>query len=553
MWRFLGNRAPAVWILSIIGALGLSTTTIVAPPTGWADGDVSRPLGLQTSIDPEGVIQNVHGQLAQLSQTEDQSLPGESGDSGTEAQSQDPMEEVESPTGRSSDVESRFPGAEVKTEPKDMLERTGGMPMEVPEELDVGRDAREAAILRRQQLLNRFNPAIGFVIEPIFNYKQRVQTFNDGDGANARGNGDDTVGDRLPAGFSAALRTIELFAAADVDPFARAYVIAAGHGEAIGSKGSEEFLKAVFEIEEAAIQTTSLPANLSVRGGRFFADWGYLGRRHAHDLPQITRPPSLGHLYNTNQTDGLEVSWLAPTNLYLQLTGGWGFNFGILGEDPVTQRRQNVLQGNVVFGTARTYYDLNDDNNFELGFSWLYSPSSRVPAAETVALMAVDENTPIDRHTLDIDFHYRWYPLGRGLRQSLSLHGEVIYDFGQGRRDVFGNTVSQGAWGGYAYAEYRISKRWRPGFRFDYYTMPSEPAIVTNPFTGLQGSTVNSTGSRTRVNTWTPYITFYPSEFQRFMLEYNYSSHGNATSTSEFLFQWEVVIGSHQHGFTERD
>lgn len=461
--------------------------------------------------------------------------------------------EAEAPKERRSELESRFPGAEVKTEPKDLQERTGGMPMEVPRELDLGRDARERAILRRQQLLNRFNPALGFVIEPIFNYKGRVQTFNAGDGANARGKGDDTVGNKLPANFSAALRTIELFAAADVDPFARAYVIASGHGEAVNDRGSGDFLQAVFEIEEAAIQTTSLPGNLSVRAGRFFADWGYLGRRHGHDLPQIDPPPSVAHLYDVNRTDGVEVSWLAPSTFYVQLTAGWGFGFGRLGEDPLTQRRQQIINGNLLFGSARTYVDLDDDNNIEVGISGLYTPQSRVPEAGTTALLAVDENTPIDRHAIDIDIHYRWYPLGRGLRQSLSIHGEVLWDFGQGRRDVFGNTVSQGAWGGYAYAEYRISKRWRPGFRFDYYQLPSEPALVTNPFTGLQGSTVNASGNRTDVTTYSPYVTFYPSEFQRFILQYNYAEHGNATSTNTVLFQWEVVIGSHQHGFTERD
>ena len=113
----------------------------------------------------------------------------------------------------------------------------------------------------------------------------------------------------------------------------------------------------------------------------------------------------------------------------------------------------------------------------ELGFSWLYAPQARVPEARTIALLAVDENTPIDRTTLDIDFHYRWYPLGRELRQSLTVHGEVFYDFGTGRRDIFGSTVSQGGWGntpmrniesvsvgdrgfGLIITSFRVSRRW---------------------------------------------------------------------------------------------
>ena len=466
---------------------------------------------------------------------------------------ENPFEEVDSKTGKSVDIEQRFPNVKTKAEPTDMLERVGGMPLEVPRELDIGRTPQMRAKLRRQQLLNRFNPALGFVFEPVFSYKNRLQTFNGGGGANARGNGDDAVGNALPGGFSAALRTIELFAAADVDTYARAYVIATGHGEAVGEAGSEEFLKASFEIEEAAIQTTSLPYNFSIRGGRFFADWGYLGRRHAHDLPQIDPPPSFSILYDRNRTDGLEVSWLSPSETYLQINAGWGFNFGQLSEDALAQRRQQINHGNNFFGVIRTYKDITDDHNVELGFSWLYGAQVRVPEAETAALLAIDSNTPIDRTTLDIDFHYRWYPLGRGLRQSLAIHGEVFYDFGQGRRDIFGNTVAQGAWGGYTYAEYRITKQWRPGFRFDYYQLPSEPALVFNAGSGQFGSTANANGSRTDVRTWSPYVTFYPSEFHRFILEYEYSSYGNATSANGVFFQWEVVIGSHQHGFTERD
>lgn len=448
-------------------------------------------------------------------------------------------------------LENRHPGAKSSAKPKDLLDRTGGMPMDVPPVLDIGETPREKGILRQQQILNRFNPAFGVVFETIAGYTQRRMRFVDGDGDDAGGE----VGTKLPAGFSSALRTIELFAAADVDPFARAYLIASGHAEGVNSRGSEEFGKAVFEIEEAAIQTTSLPYNLSIRGGRFFADWGYLGRRHAHDLPQIDIPPTLAlYMGNGNRTDGVELSWLAPTDTYLALTAGYGFNFGFVGEGPLSNIRTQVIQGSTVFGSLRTYKDLTDDHNVELGFSFLYTPQSRVPEAGELAFLAVDEDDPIDRHTFNVDFHYRWYPLGRGLRQSLSFHGEILYDFGQGRRSIFGKTKSRGAWGGYAYAEYRLNKQWRPGFRFDYHQMPSEPALITNPKTGNPGSTVNTSGKRTSAVTYSPYVTFYPSEFQRFVLQYNHSRYGNTFDPqNQVLLQWQVVIGSHQHGFTERE
>ena len=457
----------------------------------------------------------------------------------------DPVDPPESASNSTEQDPTRVEGPE----PKDLIERIGGMPMNVPSALNNPVDPRQQAILQRQRVLNKFNPALGVVFEPIYGYSRHRQRFVSGDGPDA---GRET-GTRLPKDSSAALRTIELFAAADVDTFARAYMIASGHAEAINESGSEEFGKASFEIEEAAIQTTSLPFNLSVRGGRFFADWGYLGRRHAHDLPQIDVPPSLQQLFLNNRTDGLEVNWLVPVPFYFNLSAGWGYNFGQLGEGPLAPFQQQVAHGDVLFGSARTYFDLDDDHNIELGFSGLYTPNSNVPEAEETALLAVDSDDDIDRYVLNWDFHYRWYPLGRGLRQSLSLHAEILYDWGQGRRDELGRTGSQGAWGGYTYLEYRISKRWRPGFRFDYHQLPSEPALVSNPFSGRVGSTANSKGERTDVRTYSPYITFYPSEFQRFVLQYNHSSWGNAKNNDQVVFQWQVVIGSHQHGFTERD
>ena len=539
---------------SKIGAMALTLvclTSTVSPLAAFGKQSIVEPLELKTASHDLNVmrkLREIRMKLAQLSRDQigvrsDKTKAVKSGESS------ESMTEVQSPTGKSTTIQGRFPGADVPAEPKDMLERVGGMPLDVPQELDLGVDPREQAILKRQRLLNRFNPAIGFVIEPIAGYSKRRQRFNSGDGRDAGR----PVGTFFPSNVSAALRTVEIFASAEVDPFARAYIIASGHSESVNNKGSEDFSKSQFEIEEAAIQTTSLPFNFSVRGGRFFADWGYLGRRHLHDLPQIDEPPSLNQLYSRNQLDGIEVTWLAPTPIFLQFTAGYGAFFGQLSEEPLASFQQQVIQGNTVFGSIRSYYDITDDHNIELGFSGVYSPQGQVPEAQDRALLGVTSDESISRYTLDLDFHYRWYPLGRGLRQSFSVHGEVLYDWGQGRRDQRGSITSRGAWAGYAYGEYRISKRWRPGFRFDYYQLPSEPALVFNQFSQAFGSTANSSGSRTDVKTYSPYITFYPSEFQRFILQYNHQSYGNASNQDQVLLQWEAVIGSHQHGFTERD
>ena len=366
---------------------------------------------------------------------------------------------------------------------------------------------------------SQFNPSLTLSIDTIASYKSRSQTFNLGDGSggpqDANSGGANAVNNPRPAGADFNLRSAELFISADVDPFARAYAVINASADAAGND------EATLAVEEAAIITTRLPYNLTVRGGRFFANFGTLAHRHAHDLPFVDRPPSLDvFVGGESQTNGVELSWLAPTPFYLRFTGAVGNKFGGDTIDPVATTASRPIKGLTYMGRLQTYFDITDDHNVEFGTSIAETPNAddgdpRVPTAPTGRY---------ERRLVGLDFKYRWYPLGRGLRQSLTVAGELLHDVGEavgggGRRvDIFGNPVRQGAWGGYVYAEYRLSKQWRPGFRFDYFQEVSEPGLVTGTATaatGLFGSTRNETGHRTDNRTWSPYLTWMPSEFQR--------------------------------------
>src|SRR5205085_5100667 len=105
-------------------------------------------------------------------------------------------------------------------------------------------------------------------------------------------------------------RAAELGLSASVGPFARGYAIITGTPDG-------------FDVEEAAIVTTSLPWNLTVKGGRFFADFGRLSTFHDHDLPFVNRPLVLDqYVGGESQADGLEVNWLVPISHYVSLTAG---------------------------------------------------------------------------------------------------------------------------------------------------------------------------------------------------------------------------------------
>src|SRR5213593_4719939 len=408
---------------------------------------------------------------------------------------------------------------------------------------EVEAKANAALEASKKTFASQFNPAISLGIDTIGSYKSNAQGFNSGNGSQAGAR----INNTRPAGADFNLRSAELFISADVDPFTRAY--ATINASADANPGAND--EATLSVEEAAIVTTRLPYNLTVRGGRFFADFGVLPHRHDHDLPFVDRPPSLAAFVGSEaQTNGVEVSWLAPTPFFLRASGTVGNKLGADFQDGVSNANSRPIRGLTYMGRLQTYFDINDDNNVELGGS-----IAEAPNAEDFKNIG-----RFERRLVGMDFKYRWYPLGYGVRQSLTVAGELLHDVGDGdpvnggpRIDVFGNPVRQGAWGGYVYAEYRLSKQWRPGVRFDYFQLQSEPLLVTNPFTGLPASTLNATGHRTDNRTWTAYLTWFPSEFQRLRLQYNRSDRGNAQDANEFFLQWTAFLGSHSHGFSERE
>ena len=87
------------------------------------------------------------------------------------------------------------------------------------------------------------------------------------------------------------------------------------------------------------------------------------------------------------------------------------------------------------------------------------------------------------------------------------------------------------AWGMYSYAEAKLTRVLYTGFLFQY----------------LQAidRTQNNTDS------YSPYLTIWPSEFQRVRLQYTYQDVPQ-NHESQFFLQWTVILGSHVHGFRDR-
>lgn len=74
------------------------------------------------------------------------------------------------------------------------------------------------------------------------------------------------------------------------------------------------------ELEEAWVQTRTLPAGFQMRAGRFASQIGYLNELHPHADDFVERPLLYrAFLGNHWFDDGVRLNWVAPTPFYLRL------------------------------------------------------------------------------------------------------------------------------------------------------------------------------------------------------------------------------------------
>src|SRR5438128_5623482 len=224
---------------------------------------------------------------------------------------------------------------------------------------------------------SQFNPAIGLILDNVFSYSEK---------------------DRGDFEFRAA----ELGVSASVDPFARGYAIITGSPDG-------------FDVEEAAIVTTSLPYNLTLKGGRFFADFGRLSKFHDHDLPFVNRPIALDRFVGGEaQSDGVELNYLLPTSQYVTLTAG-AYNKMGAGNTRVDNTVARDFSQFTYLGRASTFFSLTDANSLDLGTSLAYTPEVKLDGGAS-------------RHLAGVDLTYRYIPLSQASYRGLIWGSEFLYN-----------------------------------------------------------------------------------------------------------------------------
>jgi len=314
------------------------------------------------------------------------------------------------------------------------------------------------------------------------------------------------------AGGNFNFRSAELGLAASVDPYARMYSFIVGSNNGV-------------EVEEAAAITTSLPWNLTAKGGRFFADFGRLPKNHPHEYAFVNTPLSIERMVGgESKADGVEINYLFPMPFFLRATLG-GYNKIGEGNERLDDTKSRAWSRFTYLGRLNTYFDVSDNHSIELGSSLAYTPSVRVAGDPSGG----------DRTLAGIDLTYRYQPLDSTTYQGLTIGSEL---FTNSERVIRPSDLikREQSFGGYSYAELKLNRSWSTGFLFDY--APS----------------IESPGKKTL--SYSPFLTWNLSEFNRLRFQYSFFDdkvrEEKADRGNQFFLQWTTIIGAHTHGFRGR-
>lgn len=209
-------------------------------------------------------------------------------------------------------------------------------------------------------------------------------------------------------------------------------------------------------IEEAFVDTTALPAGFALRMGRFFSNIGYLNNHHAHADKFTDRPLAYqAFLGNQYGDDGVQLRWIAPSDLFIELGGevlrGGGFPSGGAARNGV--------------GVATAFAHVGGDIGVES--SWLAGLS-------VLRSRTMDGDDGFSGHaTVYIaDATWKWAPDGNTKDGGVEIRGEYFIDDRDGRYVDPEDPATDLVWdgrrrGAYVEGVYRINRNWDTGYRYD--------------------------------------------------------------------------------------
>jgi hypothetical protein len=295
------------------------------------------------------------------------------------------------------------------------------------------------------------------------------------------------------------------------------------------------------ELEEAFLQTTSLPAGLQIKAGQFFDAFGRINPTHPHTWEFADSPLVNGRLLGPDGLRGVgaQISWTIPLSWYSQALlavqngrGSTGYSFRNPGDNGIfygrltNDREARGLRDLIFVPRWENSFNLSETQTVLLGASGAFGSNETGPHSRTQIYGG--------------DFLYKWKSArAEGGFPFLKWQTEVMYrrfEAGRGVDDSFPVSEIFHDWGMYSQVLWGFKKGWVAGIRGDYLHM--EDSAFTDDFARQSRSRISAN------------LTWYPTEFSKLRLQYNHdfleeNEFFASRDVDSVFFQFEFILGAH--------
>ena len=336
--------------------------------------------------------------------------------------------------------------------------------------------------------------------------------------------------DPIQRGFT--VQNVELTLQGAVDPFFEAFATIVFQ--------LDRDAETNVELEEAWLQTTSLPWGLQIKAGQFLSPFGRLNQTHPHAYDFADAPLVNARILGPDglRSAGVQIAWLAPLPWFSELAvaaqngnGETGYLFRNRGDDDLFYGRATLdreLRGPqdlVYVGRWTNSFDLTATQTLLMGVSAAFGPN----------------NTGSDSRTeiYGADLFYKWKsPRSEGGFPFVKWQTEAMlarFDAGEGV-DHAAPRETLSDWGAYTQFLWGFRKGWVAGLRGDY--VDFDDSIFTD--------------DPTRQDRWrlSANLTWYPTEFSKIRLQYNHDFFDETffladRDVDSVFLQFEFILGAH--------
>lgn len=338
------------------------------------------------------------------------------------------------------------------------------------------------------------------------------------------------VGDHDPHVRGFTIPNAELTLDGAIDPFFKGFVNIVHKLDANGETG--------VELEEMYVVSSSLPGNLQLKAGQYFAEFGRQNSQHPHAWSFVDQPLVLNRMFGAEglRSQGARISWLAPTSTYVEAmvsvlnsAGGTTSSFR---SDESSDIHGGVAIDRPVRGGGDMLYVPRIATSFEP------TSTQTVVVGASGAFGPNNAGTETKTQIVGGDIYWKWksarahqgFPFVSVQTEAMMRHYDVAARASAADAAVTLPAETLKDNGAYAQLLWGIKPMITAGFRGEF--VNGDAAAFS----------VEGRNDRTR---FSPNLTWYPSEFSKIRFQYNYDDRKGIGTDHSLWVQFEFTLGAH--------